>query len=258
MPLRRALARRVRLTLADIAQPVSSVVVIELVDGEEVHRIAVDIHDLSSFRDEALVRSCLVYFKMQHRRGGYGLPNVVPGGYGSDKGTIYWYLPYLRALRDRRIFSTDVYGRFGLKFEAQIRRKTLETLQQQRRFAFEGGVPAVSRPTFLKEIARARVCIDLPGQGGALCYRTVSCLAIGTCVVAYPHRNELHMPLVDRVHIAFTREDQSDLLDLCEHYVRNEDAREAMALEARRFFDRYLHTDSLATYYLYTILERLD
>jgi hypothetical protein len=37
------------------------------------------------------------------------------------------------------------------------------------------------------------------------------------------------MPLVDRVHIAFTREDQSDLLDLCEHYVRNEDAREAMA-----------------------------
>jgi hypothetical protein len=57
MPLRRALARRVRLTLADIAQPVSSVVVIELVDGEEVHRIAVDIHDLSSFRDDRAAHS---------------------------------------------------------------------------------------------------------------------------------------------------------------------------------------------------------
>jgi hypothetical protein len=256
LPVRHAVGRHVRLELAHIPQPVSSVVLIEVVDGNRAHRVAIDLHDLSSFRDEELVRSCLVYFKMQHRIGGYGIPQVVPGGYLTDKGTIYWYLPYLRRLRDRKAFSCDVYGRFGLRFNAELRRRAVETLSAQQRFAFRGGLRTVPRPSFLKEMARSRVCIDLPGQG-AFCYRTISYLAVGACIVGTRPKNELPAPLIDRVHMAFTRDDQSDLMDLCEYYIENDDARERMVTATRRFFDRYLHADSLAAYYLHTCLARL-
>ena len=257
LPLRRPIGRHVRLELAHIPQPVSSVVLIEVVNGNRAHRVAIDLHDLSSFRDVELVRSCLVYFKMQHRIGGYSIPHVVPGGVLFDKGTIYWYLPYLRRLRDRKAFSCDVCGRFGLRFNAELRRRTVETLSTQQRFAFRGGLRRVPRPSFLKEIARSRVCIDLPGQGDAFSFRTIDYLAVGACIVGTRPKNELPAPLIDRVHMAFTRDDQSDLIDLCEYYIENEDAREQMVTATRRFFDRYLHADSLAAYYLHTCLARL-
>jgi Glycosyl transferases group 1 len=256
-PVRRAMSRHIRLELADIYQPVSSVVLTELLDGSRVHPVAIDLHDFSTFRDEELVKSCLVYFKMQHRRDGYGLPQVVPGGHLTDKGTIYWYLPYLRELRDRQDFSCDVYGRFGLRFNADLRRHTVGVLSAQQRFAFQGGFEVVPRATFLKEIARSRVCIDLPGQADAFSLRLISCLAVGACIVGPRPKNELHAPLTDRVHVAWTRDDQSDLVDLCEYYIENNAAREQMVSETRRFFDRHLHPDSLAAYYLHTCVTRL-
>jgi hypothetical protein len=257
VPVRRALGRHVPLELVSIPQPVSSVVLFELVDGNRAHPVGIDLHDLSSLRDEEMVRNCLVYFKMQHRIGGYAIPQIVPGGYLTDKGSIYSYLPYLRRLRDRRDFSCDVYGRFGLRFGAELRRRTIETLSMQQRFAFKGGLRTVPRPSFLKEIARSRVCIDLPGQGDAFCFRTISYLAVGACIVGTRPRNELQAPLIDRLHMAFTRDDQSDLIELCEYYIENDDAREQMVTATRRFFDRYLHAESLAAYYLHTCLARL-
>ena len=257
-PVRLAMSRHIRLELADIHQPVSSVVLTELVGGGKVYPVAIDTHDFPSFRDVELVKRCLAYFKMQHRRGGYGIPQVVPGGHLTDKGTIYQYLPYLRQLRDRRDFSCDVYGRFGLRFNADLRRHAVEVLSAQRRFAFRGGFKSVPRATFLKEIARSRVCIDLPGQADAISLRLISCLAVGACIVGPRPKNELNAPLIDRIHVAWTRDDQSDLVDLCEYYVKNENAREQMASEARLFFDRYLHAESLAAYYLHVCVSRLS
>ena len=257
-PVRRAMSHHVRVELADIHQPVSSVVLTELSGGGRVYPVAIDLHDFSSFRDVELVKRCLVYFKMQHRRGGYGIPQVVPGGHLTDKGTIYWYLPYLRQLRDRRDFTCDVYGRFGLRFNADLRRRAVGVLTAQHRLAFQGGFESVPRAAFLKEIARSRVCIDLPGQDDAISLRLISCLAVGACIVGPRPKNELNAPLVDRVHVAWTRDDQSDLVDLCEYYAKNEDAREQMASEARRFFDRHLHAESLAAYYLHMCASRLS
>ena len=256
-PLRRAIGRYVRLEVADIPQPVSSVVLTEFLNGSKAHTVALDFHDFPTFRDEELVKSCLVYFKAQYRRGGYAFPQVVPGGHMTDKGTIYWYLRYLRELRDRQDFACDAYGRFGLRFNAELRRRAVEALSTQRRFDFRGGFDSVSRATFLKEIAQSRVCIDLPGQADAISCRLISCLAIGACIVGPRPKNELNAQLVDRVHVAWTRDDQSDLVDLCEYYIENDDAREKMASEARRFFDQHLHADSLAAYYINTCVTHL-
>lgn len=258
VPVRRAMSHHVRLELADIHQPVSSVVLTELVGRGRAYPVAIDLHDFSSFRDVELVKRCLVYFKMQHRRGGYGIPQVVPGGFLTDKGTIYWYLPYLRQLRDRRDFICDVYGRFGLRFGAELRRRTAGILSEQQRFNFQGGLVTVPRARFLKEIARSRVCIDVPGQDDAFCCRLISYMAVGACIIGPRPKNELNAPLIDGVHVAWTRDDQSDLVDLCEYYVKNQDAREQMVAATRNFFDRYLHAESLAAYYLHVCVSRLS
>jgi hypothetical protein len=174
----------------------------------------------------------------------------------TDKATIYWYLPYLRALRDRHDYSYDVYGRFGMRFAADVRSRAMTLLREQSRFRFEGGGTTVSRAAFLKEIARARVCIDLPGNGD-FCHRLVSYLAVGSCVVGARPGNRLHVPLEDGTHVSWAQEDLGDLVDLCAYYLEDDDARERMAMESRRFFDRYLHPDSLAVYYLRTCLDRI-
>jgi Glycosyl transferases group 1 len=256
-PVRRAMSHRVRLELADIPQPEGSVVVMELVGDGGPYPVAIDLWDRSSFFDADLVKGCLVYFKMQYLGGGYGIPQVVPGGYVTEKGTIYSYLPYLRRLRDHQDFSCDVYGRFGLRFGADLRRRTVSALSAQQRFAFSGGHKTVPVVSFEREIARSRVCIDLPGQDDAFCSRLISYMAVGACIVGPRPKNELQVPLVDRVHVAWTHDDQSDLVDLCEYYVKNQDAREKMASEARQFFDRYLHAESLAAYYLHMCVSRL-
>jgi hypothetical protein len=258
VPMRRAMCHHVRLELADIHQPVSSVILTELVGRGKVYPVAIDLHDFPSFRDMELVKRCLVYFKMQYQSGGYGISQVVPGGYLTDKGTIYWYLRYLRQLRDRRDFTCDVYGRFGLRFGADLRRRTVGVLSKEQRFHFQGGLGTVPRASFLKEIARSRVCIDLPGQADAFCPRLISYMAVGACIVGPRPKNELNAPLIDRVHVAWTCDDQSDLVDLCEYYVKNEDAREQMVAATRNFFDRYLHAESLAAYYLHVCVSRLS
>jgi glycosyl transferase family 1 len=258
VPVRRAMGDHVRLELANIYQPVSSVVLTELVGGGRVYPVAIDLHDFPSFRDMELVKRCLVYFKMQHQSGGYGIHQVVPGGYLTDKGTIYWYLRYLRRLRDRRDFTSDVYGRFGLRFGAELRRRTVGILHDQQSLVFQGGLRTVPRASFLKEITRSRVCIDLPGQADAFCCRLISYMAVGACIVGPRPKNELNAPLIDRVHVAWTRDDLSDLVELCEYYVENEEARERMVSETRHFFDRYLHPESLAAYYLHVCAARLS
>ena len=257
-PIRRAMNLYVRVELADIYQPMGSIVLAELQAGGKAYPVVIDLHDFPLFQDPELVKRSLAYFKMQYQSGGYDIPQVVPGGYLTDKGTIYWYLRHLRQLRDRREFTCDVYGRFGLRFGAELRRKTVGILTEQQRISFHGGLQRVPRATFLKEIAQSRVCIDLPGQADAFCPRLISYMAIGACIVGPRPKNELHAPLIDRVHVAWTRDDQSDLVDLCQYYVENDDAREQMVAQTRLFFDRYLHAESLAAYYLYTCISRLS
>lgn len=62
---------------------------------------------------------------------------------------------------------------------------------------------------------------------------------------------------LDREHIVYAKDDFSDLTELCNFYLENEEAREAMCIKSRGFFEQYLHKDNLTAYYIRSCLDRL-
>ncbi len=77
-------------------------------------------------------------------------------------------------------------------------------------------------------------------------------------MIAPQHNNELHVPLIDRENIVYVRNDLSDLIDLCRFYLEDDGAREALVRNSKSFFDKYLHRNQLAAYYLRSCFNRLD
>ena len=108
---------------------------------------------------------------------------VVPGGYVPARPHLGRDLPGLRHLRDRSDPLYDVYGRFGLSHATEYRRAAVQALQGQQRFAYEGSLKILPYAAYLREAARSRVCLDLPGNGD-MCHRLVDYLAIGCCGAA--------------------------------------------------------------------------
>ncbi len=239
----------------DIPQNHRGTVNFELVVNGRVRRVGIGYSDYMAIDDDC-AESVDLYFKMQFAKAGYGIDTVVPGGYVPDGKRLYHHLGNLRELRQQREFRFDVYGRFGLAYAREIREKACRLLSEQDRFEFEGGMKMVYYLEFLREAARSKVCIDMPGLGD-FCFRLINYLAVGTCIIAYPHRTTLNVPLVDRKHIVYCKEDLSDLVDLCDYYVNHDEERERIAANARQFFDLYLHKDNLVKYYLRTCLDRL-
>lgn len=242
-------------TVDDIPQPYKGTVVFEVVREGSAHRIAIGYSDYLPLDDDC-AEACDLYFKMQFDKRGYGRRNVIPGGYVPDGKRLYFHLKRLRRLRDKREYRFDVNARFSLNYAPEIRKKAIGLLSEQQKFGFEGGVKTLPYIDFLKEAAQSRICIDLPGLG-PLCFRLMNYLAIGTFVIAYPHASLLHVPLKDREHIVYCKEDFSDLVELCEYYLANEAERERIASNARTFFDLNLHQDNLVRYYLHTIFLRI-
>ncbi len=256
-PLFRGFRLRVPLTLADIPQRLKGIVLIEFHRGGRVYHVGLNYSDDPECTHFGANGTSLdLEFKMQYRNGGYGERNIVPGGYISDAMLVDWYARGPRKVRDRQRFEWDVYGRFGTQFATGIRTQAVEMLKNQRRVEFYGGLRTVSFEKFLGEIARARVCIDLPGNG-PFCYRLVNYLAVGACVVSYPHATSMPVPLVDRRHIVYTKPDLSDLVELCERYVNDAPAREAIKDAGREYYRKHLYWRSLADYYLSTMLRTL-
>lgn len=216
--------------------------------------VAVDYYDYT-FVNQTCLNEVSIYFKMQHQPSGYGDPKVVPGGYVAGKRSLYDYYCRLRELR-RRAPKFDVYGRFSLRFASEIRSQAVALLQSESRFEFSGGTSLAFYMQSLREAARARVCIDMPGNG-PFCNRLVEYLGSGCCIVAPRHAAIMHADLRDREHIVYCRSDLADLPDVCAHYVNNPQARHEIELNAARFFDEHLHPTRLASYYLQAINECL-
>jgi hypothetical protein len=247
--LRAALERRVPVSVEPLPQPYERVVCFELERGGQRHRVALDYADKSELHPACAERS-LVYLKMQFRRGGYaGHPNVIPAGYVSGNHDVYRYLAPVRALRDRRDFRWDVNARFGLRFSAELRTRAVQLLSAQPGLRFHGGTHLVRYSRHLREIARSKICVDLPGNG-AFCFRLVDYLAVGACVVAVRHANQLPVELIDGEQIVWVKEDLSDLVSKCEELIRDDGRRERIARNARRYFDVHLQEQVLADYYL--------
>ena len=259
-PLFYGLRARVPLVIEPIPQPLLGTVLIHFCRGGHSYPVALNISDYPEVIHlpgrNASSQQLALEFKMQFRTGGYGVENIVPGGFVSGSTMVDWFARGPQRLRSRCQFAYDVYGRFGLGFATEIRSRAIETLRSQSRVRFYGGEVKVNYREFLKEIARARVCIDLPGNG-PLCFRLVNYLAVGACVISPPHAATMPVPLIDRTHIVYTRPDMSDLIDLCEHYVNDRGAREAVMTASREYYGRHLHWRRLSDYYLRTMLDRL-
>lgn len=256
-PLFRGFRARLPVIVTDVPQHLKRVVLIEFHRRDQIYRVGINYSDDPDRVYFGTSGDPLdLEFKMQYRNGGYGERNIVPGGYVSNSMLVDWHSRGPRKVRDRQQFEWDVYGRFGANFATEIRTKAVETLQNQRRVQFYGGLRKVSFAKFLGEIARSRVCIDLPGNG-PFCFRLVSYMAVGACVVSPPHATTMPVPLVDRKHIVYTKPDMSDMVDLCEKYANDAPAREAIKEAARDYYRKNLYWRSLADYYLRTTLDRL-
>ena len=246
-PLRAALGRFVTVRSGEIPQPYKGVISFTLRHRQRTFRINAEVSDYLELNEEAYDNADL-QFKMQWALEGYGdRPRLVPGGYLNNHPNIYAFLPHLRALRDSAAPLHDVHGRFGLSFE--FRRQALEILSASRAFKFLGGQTKVPYGSFLREVARSRICIDLPSYS-PITFRLIDYLAIGCCVIGPPHRSRLHVPLEDRKHLVYCKPDYSDLEELCVYYLEHEEERRALVTNSRRFFDCYLQRDQLAAYYL--------
>jgi hypothetical protein len=237
---------------AEIAQPYPGIVLIEVDQGLSPRRVAIDYHDLTHVNPECAA-AVDTYFKFQYRRGGYAdFPNVKPGGYVTDKPFLYAHWCRLRRLRQQASPSAEVFGRFGLRFGGPAREAAIGLLRSDRRIAYSGGTRRTHHTRYLREMARARVCLDLPGQG-PLCCRLVEGLAMGCLIVAPRHAAEMPTELRDGVEIVYCEEDLSDLAELCLAYARDDARRAPIEAAAARYFDEHLHPLRIAERYLRVI-----
>lgn len=265
-PIRTGLARYVPVRLVKTAAPDSGTealpVTFNLVLEGQRYPVTIDYCDYMDRVYDAEARSSLLYFKMQYRRSGYtdrsyDASRIVPGGYVTFTPHTYPYLPPVRRHADRKRYSTDVYGRFTLQFAKEIRQRAIELLNQQRDFRYEGGLANVRYSRFLLECAEAKLCLDLPGNGD-FCFRLVDYLAIGCCVVGPQHRTRFPVELQDRKDIVYVRRDLADLVEVCRYYLAHDAEREAIAANAREYFDRHLRREQLAGYVIGKCLEQIE
>ena len=204
---------------------------------------------------EAALKESSVYFKMQHRVGGYDNPKILRGGYFNNGAALERRLGRLHHIRDTHVPRFEVYGRFGLTHGREIRTQALALLNAQKRFQFEGSPRIVRYSESLLEISLAKVVVDLPGNG-PLCMRLIDYLGIGSVIVAATLACELHVPLEHGRHAMFAAPDLSDLVDLCDRCLRSGALRRTLLRESRDYYMRYLRPHQLAAYYISHLLER--
>jgi glycosyltransferase involved in cell wall biosynthesis len=128
-------------------------------------------------------------------------------------------------------------------------------LAQDARFSFTGGLKLLRQAAYLAEVARSRICIDLPGNGD-FCFRLVEYMAVGSAIVALRHRNRFPTELVDGRDIILV-DDPAEMADACADLLRDESRAQALRSASRAYYDRHLRPERLAAYYLDCFLERI-
>ena len=253
--IKRGLTRLGALRLASTPQTFRGVVTLECrVDGV-AHTVILDLADKPEFLNRDALAACSLYIKAEYGEEGYGDPKVIRGGYPVTGNDFYkYYRPYRTMGAKRRLF--DVVGRFGYQFQGEIRRKGVELLSIARDINYVGAKGKVRYSRFLREVAASRLCLHLPGNG-PFTHRVAEFCGLGSCMVSIRFTTELHVPLEPGVHYVQVADDLSDLVDKCRYYIAHDAEREAIAAAGREYFDRYLHCDQLACYYVRTILDRI-
>jgi hypothetical protein len=248
-----AFRRFVKVDVVKLAQPYQGVITFQLTMGGKSHVINIETSDYPDLNEEAY-HNCALHFKQQFRHEGYGLDRIIPGSYLNNDPIIYRYLRWLRRTRDEAPPRYDVTGRFQLRMDQ--RRTPIDILRQSTGFRFRGGEGKVRYSRYLREIAGSKICVDLPGSAN-ITFRIFDYFAVGACVVGPPHKCRLPVPFIDGEHLVYCREDYSDLEDICVALLRDDAERRRFIRKSRAFFDRYMHRDQLAAYYLHHCITML-
>lgn len=256
--LRVGLTRFAPVHATEVPQPYPGVILFQVQIRDRTFDVSADFRDYPDVIQEEALQQSVVYFKMQFSREGYRVlgddaNKILPGGYVTSGSKAYSYMQSLRS-RSNNSKDFEVYGRFGLRYSRDLREKAIRALQTQTQFRYQGGARRVRYSRTLTEIKQSRVCIDLPGNG-PFCTRLVDYFSVGACVVGPPHGTTFHIPLESGKHLAYCKQDMSDLVPICTYYLENKEARENLIRNSQLYFDRFLHRDQLAAYYLHEILK---
>jgi hypothetical protein len=247
------LARLGVLQFEPTVQTHRGVIMLDCHVNDRLFRVALDYADLHDAINGDALTECQLYIKLQYAEEGYSDSRIIPGGYpvtGLD------YYRYYRPFRDRfaNARQIGVLGRFGFTFQGELRRKAVALLTAATDIDFVGTGKKVRYSRFLRDAASARLCLDLPGNG-RFTHRVAEFLGLGSCLIAPRYPVALHVPLVPNKHYVALADDLSDLVESCRYYLSHDEERESIANAGREYFDRYLHCDQLATYYVRRILQ---
>jgi glycosyltransferase involved in cell wall biosynthesis len=139
----------------------------------------------------------------------------------------------------------DVYGRFGSWTDSQPFRQAIVNNLRNSSLSYTGGFSVRVYPAYLKELMRARIALDVPGQA-PLSYRLAEAMALGALVVCRKPACVLPEEMVDGVHYVAVKDDGSNVVEVCQELLEDEERRQKIVNEAMIFFDRNFSPQSMA------------
>ncbi len=106
---------------------------------------------------------------------------------------------------------------------------------------------------YLQELSRAKITLNFRGVGwDTLRYWEVP--AIGGFMISGKPKIVIPKNFVDGKHVVFCEDDLSDLIELCEYYVKHDDERETIAKQALSYAKEY-HSDIARTKYIFEAIK---
>jgi glycosyltransferase involved in cell wall biosynthesis len=220
--------------------------------GDRVVRCAIDYSDYPIVSTDTCDHVD-VYFKCVPPPG--PLPsNVLSAGYYPKNARLLAKAraTLLTSPPKRRI---GVYGRFGTWTDSQRLRETIVSRLSNSSLDFTGGFAVKIYPAYLQEMMLAKVALDLPGQAPFTC-RIVEAMALGAVVVSVNVSPIFPEELIDGVHYVAVKDDGSDVVEVCERLLRDDQGRQRIAEQGMMFFDRNFSAESVARRILRGALER--
>lgn len=141
--------------------------------------------------------------------------------------------------------NIDVYARFGTWTDSQEIREELVNRIRKSSIRFRGGFGTVVFPAYLKELMRARVALDAPGNA-PITYRLAEAMALGAVIVCAPPACVFPEALENGVHYAATKEDGSNVAEVCGELLKDRERMARIARNGMKFFDRNFSPQSRA------------
>ncbi len=216
--------------------------VFEVLRGSDSIRCAYDYSDYPLISTE-VAGSVHHYFKCVAPPG--PLPaKALSVGYFSNRSQLL-AKARARALAGPRIKDIDVYARFGTWTDGQGAREVLVERLRASQLRFHGGFGTLVFPAYMKELLRAKIALDAPGQAPITC-RLPEAMALGAVVVSAPPACVFPENLIDGVHYAATNPDSSDVVEVCRRLLDEPEKLARIATAAGEFFDRNFSPQSIA------------